>query len=176
MKMLKVIFDSSALITCCKFKVQSCYIMEHVLRICEVFIPDAVAVEAGIASEKYPDATVAERMIKEGAIKVQCVELPEDDVLDRYKLGKGEKEAIILGIEKEDAIVITDDRLAYVVMDRMKIKKLLFLDLLIEFVEKKRVEREVAEQIVAAVKQRYPEGFIYHTLKILERGDRRCLR
>jgi predicted nucleic acid-binding protein len=150
--------------------------MEHVVSICEVFIPDAVGVEAGIASEKYPDATVAERMIREGEIKVQRVGLPGDDVLDRYKLGKGEKEAIVLGIEKEEAFIITDDRLAYVVMNRMKIKKLLFLDLLIELVEKKLMERKVAEQIVAAVKPRYPEGFIYHTLKILERGDRRCLR
>lgn len=62
------------------------------------------------------------------------------------------------------------------VMNRMKIKKLLFLDLLIEFMEKKLMEKQVAEQIAAAVKPRYPEGFIYHTLKILERGDRRCLR
>jgi len=61
-------------------------------------------------------------------------------------------------------------------MDRMKIKKSLFLDLIIEFVEKKLMNTEVAEQVVAAVKSRYPEGFIYHTLKILERGDRRCLR
>lgn len=89
--MVEVIFDSSALITCCKFTVQGCYIMEHILRFCEVFIPDAVGVETCIASEKYPDATVA-------------------------------------------------------------------------------------EQDVAAVKSRYPEGFIYHTLQILERGDRRCLR
>jgi predicted nucleic acid-binding protein len=175
-EMLKVIFDSSALITCCKFKIQSHYIMEHILRICEVFIPDAVRAEAGMASEKYPDATVAERMIREGAIKVQCVELQEDGVLDRYKLGKGEKEAITLAIDKGEAFVVTDDRLAYVVINRMKIKKLLFLDLLIELVEQKLIEREVAEQIVAAVKSRYPEGFIYHTLKILERGDRRCLR
>jgi len=114
--MVEVIFDSSALITCCKFTVQGCYIMEHMLRFCEVFIPDAVGVETCIASEKYPDATVAERMIRKGEIRVQCVELPVDGVLDRYKLGKGEKEAIALGIEKDEAYVVTDDRLAYVVM------------------------------------------------------------
>jgi len=93
-------------------------------------------------------------------------------------LGKGEKESIALAIKMvaEVDFTITDDRLAYIVIDRMDIKKLLFLDLIVELVERGLMNLELAKSIINAIKSRYPEGFVYHTLKILDRGDRKCLK
>ena len=123
------------------------------------------------------NAIVAKELIKDGKIKVKKVLFQDYDVLNRYKLGKGEKESIALAVEMgaEDSIV-TDDRLAYIVIDRMDIKKLLFLDLIVELVKRSLMDLELAKLIINAIESRYPEGFIYHTLKILEKGDRRCLR
>jgi predicted nucleic acid-binding protein len=97
--------------------------------------------------------------------------------LDHYNLGKGEKESIVLAVEmgEEVGFIVTDDRLAYIVIDRMGIKKLIFLDLIVELVERSSMDLELAKSITNAIESRYPEGFIYHTLKILERGDRKCL-
>jgi hypothetical protein len=52
---------------------------------------------------------------------------------------------------------------------------ILLADLLVELVWKELMEREIAEKILKAIELRYAQGFIPHTLKILERGDRRCL-
>jgi len=101
--------------------------------VCEIFIPDAVSVEVSAAKGNYPDAAIAERMIKQDKIKVRQVTLPTDGVLDHYKLGTGEKEAIVLGVEMGEVDFITsDDRLAYIVMRRMRLKSMLLLDLLLE--------------------------------------------
>jgi hypothetical protein len=57
----------------------------------------------------------------------------------------------------------------------MTAPKILLADLLVELVWKGFMERELAEKILKAIEPRYAPGFIPHTLKILERGDRRCL-
>jgi len=173
--MIKVIFDSSVLITCCKFAVDGKLLIEHLSGICKILIPDAVSEEAIAAGAKYRDAAVAEQMIRGGRIKVEQVTVPAGGVLDRYRLGKGEKEAIVLGTKMEADFICTDDRLAYIVANRMKLNGILCLDLLIELWERRFIGREFIERAIEAIKPRYPEGFVYHTMRILERGDRRCL-
>jgi predicted nucleic acid-binding protein len=118
------------------------------------------------------------KLIREGKIGVRRPPFWDYNVLDHYNLGKGEKESIVLTVEMGDEMdfIVTDDRLAYVVIDRMGIKKLLFLDLIVELVERTLMDLELARSIIDAIESRYPEGFIYHTLKILERGDRKCLK
>ncbi|MBM3134343.1 MAG: hypothetical protein FJZ89_03465 [Chloroflexi bacterium] len=86
------------------------------------------------------------------------------------------KEAIALCLKKgENISLITDDRLAYIVSDRMRVQKLLLLDLVVELVASRLMSSALAEEIVRATEPRYSGGFIAHTLKILERGDRKCL-
>ena len=67
-------------------------------------------------------------------------------------MGKGEKETIVLAVEMggEVDFIVTDDRLAYVVIDRMSIKKLLFLDLIVELVERNLMDLELAKSIINA--------------------------
>jgi predicted nucleic acid-binding protein len=95
----------------------------------------------------------------------------------RYTLGTGEKAAIVLSREIEDEIdfLVIDDQLGYIVCDRLEIRKLFLLDLVLKLVEGKRLAPELARQIINVVRTRYSEGLIKHTLVILERGGRKCL-
>ncbi len=49
---------------------------------------------------------------------VRGVSFQDYDVLNRYKLGKGEKESIVLAVEMGEEVDFIDDRLAYIVIDR----------------------------------------------------------
>ncbi len=131
-----------------------------------------------MASARYPDARLADQLIADGRIEVTPVYLPAGNVLEHYRLGPGEKESIALYLDRADELdfLVTDDRLAYVVSQRCGISAHLFLDLIIEFVERKLWRRELAEEVVNAVQQRFSGGFVPHTLTILKTGDRRCLR
>jgi hypothetical protein len=68
-----------------------------------------------------------------------------------------------------------DDRLAFVVSDRMTVPKILLVDLLVELVWAGGMERQLAEKVLEAIAPRYAPGFIPHTLTMLARGERRCL-
>ena len=167
--MPKLIFDTNALITSCKFYVHGLPVIKYIVERCEIIIPHSVNEEVVIAGGKYPDAVIAKGLIREGKIIVRGVSFRDYDVLDRYKLGKGEKESIVLAVEMGEEVdfIVTDDRLAYIVIDRMGLKKLLFLDLIVELVGRSSMDLELAKVIITTIESRYPEGFIYHTIKIL---------
>lgn len=178
--MLQVVFDTPALITGCQFEVRSQPVIEHLLTFCNIIVPAAVQIEAVIAGKRYLDAGVAGGLIVAGRIQLEDISLPDGNVLEHYKLGAGEKEAIALCLEKmrrREVIdfLVTDDRLAYIVADRLRVQKLLLVDLLVELVERKVMDNLLAEEIVQAIRPRYPVGFIIHTLKILREGKRQCL-
>ena len=120
---------------------------------------------------------MAESLIRSEQIPVYNVSLPMGNVLEHYKLGPGEKEAITLCLERpnEFGFLVTDDRLAYIVSRRCGIPTCLFLDLIIHPVEQDVWKRDFAEQVVQSVQVRFSGGFVPHTLKILERGTRTCL-
>ena len=176
--MLKLIFDANALITSCKFYLRGIPVIKHVADRCRIIISHSVNKEIISSGERYSDTLVAKELIRDGKIKVKRALFQNYDVLDHYKLGNGEKESIGLAVEMAGKVdfIVTDDRLAYIVIDRMHIKKLLFLDLIVELVERNLMNLELAKSIVNEIESRYPEGFIYHTLKILDRGDRKCLK
>ena len=175
--MFKTVFDTAPLITCCKFEIQGKPIVDYILDNCNIIIPSTVRTELTIEKEVYADAVVAEARIKAERIEVRDVELPADNVLDYYGLGSGEKEAIVLSRALEDEIdfLVIDDKLGYIVCDRLEIRKAFFLDLVLKLLEGKQIAPELVRQIVNAVRPRYSDGLIRHTLRILEGGDRRCL-
>ncbi|HDS45274.1 MAG TPA: hypothetical protein ENN68_04150 [Methanomicrobia archaeon] len=175
--MSKFIVDTNVLITACKFSVRGVPVIKLITDTSNLIISSAVHEEVVSSSDRYPDALVARELIEAGTIEVRGVRFREYDILNRYKLGKGEKESIALAIEMNEDVdfIVTDDRLAYIVMKRMELNTPLFLDLIVTLVERDMLTREVASGIVRAVESRYPEGFIYHTIKILEMGARRWL-
>jgi hypothetical protein len=71
--------------------------------------------------------------------------------------------------------LVVDDRLAFVVSDRMSVPKILLVDLLVELVWQGYMERQLVEKMLEAIAPRYAPGFIPHTLTMLERGERKCL-
>jgi len=176
--MLTLVFDSNALITSCQATTQGNPVIESILEVCALRVPMAVHQEVTAARIRYPDARLANRLIVDGKVKVDTISLPASNVLDYYKLGPGEKESIALFLDKADELDfwITDDRLAYVVGQRCGVRGYLFLDLLIELVERELWNRELAEEAVRAVQHRFSGGFVPHTLTILRTGDRRCLK
>ena len=175
--MLRAVFDSSALITCCQAATSGKPVIEHVLAVCTVTIPIAVRNEVLVMSHQYADARLASDLITAESIRVEKVALPPGNILDHYKLGAGEKEAVALYLDKSDqfGFLVTDDRLDYVVSNRCAIPTSLFLDLLIEMVERGLMAVDLAQEIAEAVQLRYAAGFVHHTLKMIERGDRKCL-
>jgi len=176
--MLNLVFDSNALITCCHATTQSGPVIESILEVCALRVPMAVHQEVIAARTKYPDAFLADRLVAEGCIEVNPVSLPTDNVLELYRLGPGEKESIALYLAQADELdfLVTDDRLAYVVSHRCDIPCYLFLDMIIELVERKLWKRELAEEVVKAAQRRFSSGFVLHTQTILKTGDRRCLK
>ncbi len=136
------------------------------------------AVHQEVTATRYPDARLADRLIAEGRIQVTPTALPSNNVLEHYRLGSGEKESIALYLDQANALdlLVTDDRLAYIVARRCGIPGCLFLDMVIELAQRKLWKRELAEEVTQATQHRFSSGFVLHTLAILRTGERRCLK
>jgi len=172
----KLVVDSASLITAAKFTVDGLTVVEYIAQRCQLVITPAVNNEVVIAGAAYPDAALVQWMVASGQITVEAPPVSGSTVLDSYKLGQGEKESMILTLTQPDVdYLVVDDRLAFIVSDRMTVPKILLVDLLVELVFLGLMERELAEKILKAIEPRYAPRFIPHTLKILERGDRKCL-
>jgi len=172
----KLVADSASLITAAKFTVDGLTVAEHIAQRCQLVIATAVHNEVIVAGTAHPDAVKVQAMVTSGRITVEAPLVSGPTVLDSYKLGQGEKESIILTLTRPGIdYLIVDDRLAFIVSDRVGVPKILLADLVVELVWKALMQRELAEGILKAVEPRYAPGFIPHTLKMLERGDRRCL-
>jgi predicted nucleic acid-binding protein len=173
---LKVVVDSASLISAAKFTVDAHTVVEHLAHCCLLRIAPTVHNEVILAGATYPDAAHVQAMVTDGRISVESPSVSDASVLDGYKLGRGEKESIILALTLPDVdYLVVDDRLAFVVSDRMTVPKILLVDLVVELVWKGLMERQLAEKMLGAIAPRYAPGFIPHTLTMLERGERRCL-
>ena len=64
--------------------------------------------------------------------------------------------------------MVIDDNLAYIVSDRIGLRKIFFLDLILELVKRNRLDMDLAREIIKVVKPRYSEGFIEHSFEILK--------
>ena len=173
---LKVVVDSASLITAAKFTVDSSTVLEHLAQCCLLRITPAVHHEVILAGAAYPDAAHVEAMVTDGRITIASPPVSAASVLDGYKLGRGEKDSIILMLTQPDMdYLVVDDRPAFVVSDRMTVPKILLVDLLVELVWQGCIEHQLAEKMLEAMTPRHAPGFIPHTLTMLERGERRCL-
>jgi len=119
---------------------------------------------------RYPDAVLAGQRVKQGKIVVEGPLSVWDTVLRAYKLGDGEIESIRLFQESRGGVdyLVIDDNLAYIVSDRMGLRKVFFLDLILELVKRSRLDGDTAREMIEEVRPRYSEGFIEHSLEILE--------
>jgi len=167
---IRVIFEAGPLITSCRFHVGERPIIDFVLEFCEIIITPSVKREVIDEGFRYPDAVLAGQRVKQGKIKVKGPLSAWDRILKAYKLGDGEIESILLLQESKSRIdyLVIDDNLAYIVSDRMGLRKIFFLDLISELVKRNRLDMDLAREIIKEVKPRYSEGFIEHSFEILK--------
>lgn len=170
---IKPIFEAGPLISACKCAVRDQVVIDFLTPLVSITIPTAVYQEVVVAGSRYPDAAVAQQRVNAGNITVETPQ-PNPDltaVLALYGLGRGETEAILLTAEKmAQGVAVTlvvDDILAYVVCDRVKVNKMLFLDFLVMLTREGLLGIEEATSIVQSVQSRYPGPFVAHTLRML---------
>ena len=128
--------------------------------------------EVIIAGARYPDARVAQQRIEQNRIVV--LSPPENPDLETliavYDLGDGERDTILLAEQAnwQDSVLVIDDHLAYLVSDRVGKQKRFLLDVLVDLVEARKMDKKLAAEIVKAIRTRYPPAFVEHTLLVLE--------
>ena len=170
---MKPIFEAGPLISACKASVQDRPVIDMLTAVLPITIPSAVYREVVVAGSRYPDAAVARQQVEHGGLTIEAPQPNENlsAILTFYRLGNGETEAIILAAEKmiQEArtTLVVDDILAYVVCDRVKVKKILFWDFLIMLTKDELLRAEEARAIVQSVQSRYPQPFVAHTLHLL---------
>ena len=102
--MKRLIVDSSSLILLAK-----CNLLEEVSKRFEVLVPTAVSEESAAdkLKKRYPDAALIASMIERGALKVIT---PRESRLPLpFPVHRGEKEALLLSLECNKALLATDD-------------------------------------------------------------------
>lgn len=86
-----------------------------------------------------------------------------------YDLGDGERDTILLTEQPnwQDAVLVIDDHLAYLVSDRVGKQKRFLLDVITDLVKTRKMDEKLAAEIVKAIRTRYPPAFVEHTLLVL---------
>lgn len=169
-KKLHLIFDSCSLITAAKFSVDNRLILDVILEIAEISIPEEIRLETTKELTKYKDAKEIQTRIADGKIIVKQV-LWDKNIfknLEDYNIDLGEKEAILLYLENKDFdFLVVDDFLAAIICSRFKINHFLLLDLIVHCVNSKLIDPELAIKIVNSIRSRYHIGFVNHTLSMI---------
>ncbi|MBI1881521.1 MAG: hypothetical protein HYR94_25350 [Chloroflexi bacterium] len=171
--MNKFIFDAGPLITACKFNVAGRLAIDHLLEHCQITIAASVRDEVLIAGNRYPDAQAARQRIDKGQITV--LSPPSNPTLEAlmtpYSLGDGERDSILLTEHShlQDATLVIDDHLAYLVSDRLERRKRFLLDVIADLANAGNLDKRLAADMVRAVQTRYPVAFVEHTLLLLQR-------
>lgn len=129
-----MIFDSSTLILLAKSDLLDIFLEDFLEA---PSLPSAVEAELTWDSRR-PDAILIRQRITEGRLVVESIREPK--VLARlvqdFRLGLGEAEALVLALEKKAAVVATDDRNAIRACKVLRINFVNSLGILVRAVEK----------------------------------------
>lgn len=145
---------------------------------CRILVPRIVEREILAGQGKYSDAKIAAERLKVNEIEVFDVSDSSSSVLSAYGLGSGEQGVMLLAFSIKSMIdyVILDDKLAYIVSDRVLLPKLFLLDLILEMAFRDILTADLVKEICHSVSPRYSQGMIEHTLLMLEKGERKWLK
>jgi predicted nucleic acid-binding protein len=174
---MKVIFDSSALIPASKYAIDGKYICEYLAEYVDIHIPLAVANETAAQPDKFSSEAKLHGLISQRKIIVNAVHPTNEaaEILAGYKLGPGEREAILLYWQqpkKFDSLIL-DDYVATIVCRRLQIDCMLLLDLIVQLGREKIMPHELAIAMIYQVAPRYTQGFAAHSLRML--GEHKAL-
>jgi hypothetical protein len=167
-------WDATSLITCAKFQVDGCLVLDYMLDAAKVLITEEVrqeTVDAGLAGG-YPDAVEIKARIDSGQVEVRTVARlsdPFEEVLDLYGLQEGDKAVIRLALQAADVgATVTDDRLLFVVLRRCGREALFLPDFVEKAVADGVLDSTTGQKLLLAVRPRLPLGFVEHSLRRLE--------
>jgi hypothetical protein len=115
---------------------------------------------------------VLDSLVKLGTIDVEATQSPSavfELVIDAYGVEEGDK-AVPKLCRQEDqyAFVVVDDRLLYIVLHRFAMRPLFLPDLIVMMWEQNAVSVKLAEEMLDAIKSRYRQGFIEHSIQKLK--------
>jgi len=131
-----LIFDSSTLILLAKAELLDVFLDDFAGR---PLLPGAVEAESAGAPGRRPDALLIRQRILEGRLSVQDIKQPKVllRLVQDFRLGPGEAEAIVLALEIGDtAVIATDDRNAIRACKVLRIGFVTSLGILVRAVEK----------------------------------------
>lgn len=169
-----LVFDSSALITAARFRVEGTSILDHISPHCTLLIPERVkaeVIDTGMEG-RYPDAILLAQRVGSGAIQVAATH-PEagafQTVLDDYGIENGDKDLLWLCRQAPDYdFSVIDDRLLYVVLNRFEMRPRFLPDIIVWLAHSGAWSHEIAHQSLDVVRPRYRVGFITHSLEQLK--------
>jgi len=171
---MKLLFDTSSLITAAQFGVGGQLVIEFIANYAEIIIPKGVkaeAVDLGLQAG-YPDALELDRLIKAGAItvaKAQPADPPFETVVAAYDVEPGDVEILRLCRRTSDYDhVVVDDRLLYLILHRFAMQPVFLPDLIVAMARERAITEETGEQLLEAIWSRYRTGFIEHSLLMLK--------
>jgi predicted nucleic acid-binding protein len=171
--MRALILDAGPLITLAQFSLDGVSLVEHVRAYAPIEIVTTVEAET-TANLNYRDAVEIQRLIAARRIDVFPRPVtPFDRALDLYtRLGSGERDTFRLALTREQATVVVDDYLAFVIGHRFGLRLTLLLDLWVALVRAGRLSSERAVQFVTVTGSRYSAPFVEHTLQLIAEAGR----
>lgn len=167
---IKLIFDTSPLITLCVFSHNKNLVFDYLIPYMECRVADEVLFEATDNPTHTDALAIQQRLTNKQINQFATPNTEYDTILDKYtKLGKGERDSIRLALTMPEARVVIDDHLAFVVASRFGVKPLLLLDLIVLLAKEYGLDKTLAYEITEKLAPRYSESFILHTKEKLRR-------
>lgn len=171
--MRELILDAGPLITACRFNAAGKVVIDHLLAVCDITIASSVRDEVVVAGQRYLDAQIAQQRIDETSIRVMSPPVDHDlkALIEVYGLGQGEQDSILLTHHNDlvDATLVLDDHLAYLVSDRLGVRKRFLLDVIADLARDGDLDIQSVLAIIEAIRSRYPRAFVEHTFLLLQR-------
>ena len=165
--MIKIVVDSSALILLAK-----CSLLETLCDSCEVICPSSVMSEvaSGEIIKNYPDAALIASLSSKGKIKIQ------DPKKGKFRfplsLHRGEKDALLLAVERQNCLFATDDGKAIKAAKFMKIPFIISPKIVIELFILEKLSFKDARKSIEKLSMigRYSPDIIADALVLLMEG------
>ncbi len=164
------LLDTGPLITLCAFPAQGRRAYVHViLDYADIGIAEEIAREA-LHDPPHPGAKIFRPLLDKAAIR--AFSAPKDPAIldDAYQtyLGSGERAIIRLGLMLSDAVTVLDDKSAFQVASRFRLRAIGTHDMIIALSRDHYLPTEKAIEIVKGTSSRYPKPFLIHTLALLD--------
>ncbi|MBI2598125.1 MAG: hypothetical protein HYW50_02925 [Candidatus Diapherotrites archaeon] len=172
MTKLLVVSDSSSLILAAKAKIIEIICAEFLVE-----IPKKVFEETVVAGKELQqaDAFILEKAVNEKKIVVKNT-IPSKskeiaELIEIFNLDEGEKQAILLYLEKKAQLLLVDDKQAINSAKLLEINWLTVPGLLVEFAKRKKLEKKIALESLRILQEegRYKLGFILKAFDEIEK-------